>query len=313
MARVFIDSFETRSLDFWDTNIGATIVSTAGLDMKNSYCLRNNYNQFIYKFLPESSEYCVALRFRMTHTTIGSVIEFYHGGTRLIRIWNGTTLYYQIGTGGATPGATPLATSTTYFLQVYIKIANSGGRIYSKINNALDYDYTGDTQPGSDTTIDRIRFGDCNYYDNIVIDDSAMPEETEICLLKPNGIGNSSSWTPTSGDNYTCVDEVPYSDADYVSEDVADAIDTYTIDNSPADLVTVKCIQVQARARKDNDSLLDNMNIVVRSDADYHGSDELLTTTFAEKTKVWETNPADSLPFEKTDIDALEIGVRART
>jgi hypothetical protein len=319
MSRVFIDNFESRNLNLWDTNNGCSIVSTAGLNLKGSYCVYgSNNSEFVRKVLPDQDEYWFAFQMRIIDVSLNTIFKVYNGGSQLISFdLDNTTHKIQVRNSVPSTiadGTKTYIANTTYFMQVYIKIADSGGRVLVKYDGNVDLDFTGDTKGGALSLINGFCLHGRGYFDNAVVDDSVMPEATEICLRKLNGIGNSSNWTPTSGNNYECVDEVPYSDADYVSEDVADAIDTYLIEDAPGDLVSVKCVQVQARARKDSDSLLGNMNLVLRSGgADYHSADKPLTTTFAPKINIWETNPADGQPFEKADIDALEIGERART
>ena len=318
MARVFIDSFEPRNLDLWDVNNGCSIVTTAGLSLKGSYCVYGSSNaEYVRKELSDKNEYYFAFQIRSKDVSLRTFFTVYNGSSQLISFdLDNTTHKIQVRNSIPSTivnGSKAYVSDTTYFMQIYIKIADSGGRIIVKYDGNTDIDFTGDTKGGALSLINRLQLFGWGYFNNVIIDDSIWIEETEICLLKPNGVGNSSSWTPTSGDNYTCVDEVPYSDVDYVSENVADAIDTYAVENSPGDLVSVKCVQAQARTRKDSDSLLNNMNLVVRSSIDYHGSDESLTTSFVGKAKLWEINPADSQDWEKADIDAMEIGVRART
>jgi hypothetical protein len=317
MARIFIDSFEPRNLDLWDANNGCSIVATAGLSLKGSYCVYgSDDSKFMRKNLLGKDEYYFAFQIRSKDVSGRTFFKVYNGGSQLISFdLDNTTRKIQVRNSVPSTlvvGSKAYVVNTTYFMQIYIKIADSGGRVVVKYDGVTDIDFTGDTKGGSLSLINRLQLFGWGYFNNVIIDDSVWIEETEICLLKPAGIGNSSSWTPTSGDNYTCVDEVPYNDADYVSENDADAIDTYAAENSPGDLVSVKCAQIQARTRKDSDSLLNNMNLVVRSGADYHGGDELLTTSFAGKAKLWEVNPADSQVWEKADIDAMEIGIRAR-
>ena len=313
MARIFIDSFETQKFDLWDSATGTPLIeSTVGYDMKGNYYTFLGSNDYLYKSVPAASEYYFAFQYR-PYDLSNHFFRVLNGSTELNKLrLDAGKLHAYAGTTLIASGTKSFSTSTTYFLQIYIKVDNINGRIQVKYDGVTDIDYTGDTLRAGFSTINMVKIGEQIRFDNFIIDDSVMPEETEICLLKPNGIGNASNWAPTSGNNYACVDEVPHNDADYVSENVADAIDTYITENSPGDVVSVKCIQLQARARKDSDSLLDNMNLVVRSDADYHGNDESLTTSFVEKVKIWETNPADSLVWEKADIDAMEIGVRAR-
>ena len=48
MARLFIDGFESGQEDLWDAESGASVVSSAGLDMDGDYCLDlNNIYEYV--------------------------------------------------------------------------------------------------------------------------------------------------------------------------------------------------------------------------------------------------------------------------
>ncbi len=83
--------------------------------------------------------------------------------------------------------------------------------------------------------------GTCDYtFDDIICNDSttsfdnSMPNPlSKFQLLKPNGAGDNSQWTPSVGSNWQCVDEIPYDDpagGDYVSTNTAGNIDDYNLE-----------------------------------------------------------------------------------
>lgn len=317
MARVFIDSFETQSLSLWDVNSGCTIVAASALDMKGDYCLDcTGSADHIYKEVPENNEYYFACRWRPSSTSSGNLLQVYHNSTLLLnlRVISGSLLRVYRGTTSIVIGSKVYSTSITYFMQIYLKIANTGGRVWIKYNGYTDINFTGDTQVGTDTTISKARFGNYGYYDNIVVDNSIMPERTEIVVLRPNGVGAVTEWNPSAGDNYDCVDEIPHSDLDYNYIDTIDKVDTYNLENLPGEAKSIKCVQAQIRAKRDGDSIPTKANIVLRaSGANYHGDDISLITTWANGNSIWAVNPADSQDFERGDIDNLEMGIRSRS
>ena len=80
------------------------------------------------------------------------------------------------------------------------------------------------------------------YFDDIAVNDNSgsfqnsYPGAGEIIHLLPNAIGDNSAWTPTSGDNYTNVDEVTPDDATTIvsATGVGGEIDDYNLAATPA-------------------------------------------------------------------------------
>ena len=316
MARILRESFEAQDLNLWDVVDGSSIVSTAGLSLKNDYCLSSGNNQYVRRNIDGTEIY---FAFQLRTKTVNQYLKPFSVCNDLTKLME--AVYYSTDQvfrytllPGVSYGTININSNCNYFIQVYYKIHNTVGRLYVKINGIVDLDFTGGTLFGSYSTFNNMRFGDNCYNDNIVIDDSQMPEQTEIALLRPNAVGSKSNWTPSAGNNYECVDEVPFSDSDYVSADVVDMIDTYGIENLPIAAASIKGIQVQARVRRDTDAVPNKANLVLRANGmDYHGDDKSIETGYTNIIQTWDTNPTDGQPFEKSDIDALEIGIRPRS
>src|SRR3990172_7953604 len=135
------------------------------------------------------------------------------------------------------------------------------------------------------------------YYDDIVFDDAAYPGNTKIAGLIPNGAGFSSQWDPSAGLNYQCVDELPPSDADFVSTNVVNEVDTYALSDLPSEAATIKCVQVHCRARKEGSATPQNINLAVRTTGgDAYSADQALESSFKPHINHWENNPGTSSP-----------------
>lgn len=315
MARVFIESFETQKMDLWSATSDATIISSSGLDMKGNYCCSTGPSGYFEKIFPTNlTNLWVSFLWRKggyswyMFTLYGKngaeqvIVYIYYSGSSKIR--------YLVG-GYAVNGSKTISDNVTYFVQVHLYI--SGGRAYivAYIDGVHDKTHSNNI---SQTSFTKIRFRNDSYFDNIVIDDSVMPERTEIIVLRPDGVGNYSDFVPTpSGNNYTCVDEIPYNDSDYVASGIVNAVDTYTLEDVP-NAKLIKCVQMQARARKDSDSPLTKFNFVIcDGSTNYYGDDILLSNTFSNYSEMWLDGPTGSGFWHPSDINDLEIGVRTRT
>ena len=142
-----------------------------------------------------------------------------------IGITNGSTNYKSTGAG--------VTGSAWHWFEVKVVIANSGGSIQVRNSTGTTVlNTTGiDSQPGATTNVGAIRIGattvsqlsitaqvtDLHVWDGAgsICNDFTGP--TQIDNLYPNGAGASTQWTPSTGANWQCVDEVPASKTDFVS------------------------------------------------------------------------------------------------
>ncbi len=257
----------------------------------------------------------------------GYVFTWWKGGNFLGGIkFESASHHIQLYSGG-----TLLAESTNqifpnqwYTVEVGITIGNSGTYEVRVNGSSVGWipSASGDTQPGSDTNVDTLT---CLYYDifnqppgiNIYFDDLAVDDgnwcgEGFITALHPNGAGNTTELTPSSGANWQNVDEIPPSDADYNETTVPNKKDTYTHTALPSNTTSVKAALIAARVVKVG-STINNGYIVLRSGVtDFESAAQLLSLSPAIVTKLWETDPNDGV-WTPTSLNASQIGIRFDT
>lgn len=327
MSRIFIDGFEAGEHDMWDAEDNATVVSSAGLDMDGDYCLDlNDGSEYVEKNITADDEMYFAFLYRPTNnTTSEEMLVLYYDTTVMVHILRTNNINGNI---KAHRGVfTLLATGTinmlidnTYLIEVYVKIADSGGRVTIKIDGVTDVDFTGDTKEGANTQFNKIRLGygpsvaytAIAYFDNFIMDDAAWIGNTKIQKILPTGGGSSTIWNPSAGANWQCVDERPPSDVDYVSTNTVDQVDTYQASDMVGAIGTVKCVQIQSRTESDGAPTPTNLKLAVRSGGtDYFSGDKSVPAAPKGLHNLWETNPADSLAWEEADVNAMEIGIKS--
>lgn len=325
MARIFIDGFESGDHDMWDAENNATVVSSAGKDMDGDYCLDLCASQeYLQKDITADDEMYFAFLYRPTiATTSEQMLSVYNGATVLLHIRRTTTGEIMVLRSTGTlldTGTKVLSINTTYLIEVHFKVADSGGRAEVKVDGIQDIDFTGDTKPDANTQFNKVRLGygpvasytTNAYFDNFIMDDAAWIGNTKIQAIVPTGAGNSIGWTPSAGANWECVDEKPPNDADYVSINANDIVDTYAAGNMVGTIGSVKCIQVQSRARYEGSPTPTNLKLAVRSGGtDYLSGDKAVPLSEKSLHHIWEDNPADSLAWEEADVNAMEIGVKS--
>lgn len=324
MARKFIDGFESGGDDLWDSEDNATVVATAGLDMDGSYCLDLiAIDEFLQRSFTADSEMYFAFLYRPINISAKGILALDYNSTAIATVRRNTTSglveIYSPTYALADTGSHALSINTTYLIEVRFLMADAGGRFVIKVDGVTDIDYTGDTKPGADTQINSARLGYLGvglssyaYFDNFIMDDAAWIGDTKIQAVVPTGAGNSTNWTPSAGANWACVDEKPASDADYVNLNVIDTVDTYAAGNMAGLVGTVKCVQVQSRAKTEGSPTPTNLKLVVRcAAADYFSADKPVPTTAKSLWSLWDVDPSDYAAWTEADVNAMEIGVKS--
>lgn len=323
MARIFSSGIETGGVYQFTALSGASAVSTSGLSMDAIYCLDlSGQTASATAVFPAKSEVYTAMLYRPILASTGlNILSLTSGGVVIGTIKRKSTGHLE-----AYAGATLLATSAfpidlaaTYLVECRYAVANSNGRVVLKINGIIAIDFTGDTQPSTETTVDAAVLGYLSgvgdgyaYYDNIIVDDAGWIGKTYIQGRAVTGAGNSTQWTPSAGNNWDCVEERPASDADYVSSNTVGHLDLYAAGNMSGSIGSVRAVHILARAVKEGAPTPQNLQLSVRSGGtDYFSADKAVPTAYGMLSNIWELNPDGATAWLEATVNATEIGVKA--
>lgn len=320
MARVFIDGFETGDTALWDyKSANVTVVAAAGYGMSSAKCVKlDGGGNYLGYTLPAADSYYFAGKIRMDTTAGNRVLTFKNGSTILGRlaVSAGKISFYRgdysanMATGTATlNGGTPA------HLQIYYLPKTDGtGRCVVKLNGVTDIDFTGQTANNAlQLTMFQLEGDAATYWDDIVIDSADWPGLTHVQAIFPTGAGSSAAWTPSTGSNWDCVNEVPGSDSDYVATNTANAVDSYAMGDLTGSIGSIKTVQVVARALYAGAPTPTGIKGVVRSGGTDYPSTATATPGTAVKTFgfLWETDPNTSAAWTESGVNAIEAGVKA--
>lgn len=192
--------------------------------------------------------------------------------------------------------------------------------------------FDGDTRNGgTDALIDQVTFANLTNAGSLFYDDVYVLNEqgsvnnswlgdTRCYPLYPNGNGTSS--TPLSGsdgnstDNYLLVDEVgPPDITDYVFSQTDGDQDTYTFEDLPVTLGTIRGVEVRMHAAKDDTGTKQIRAITRRSGTDSFGPDHTLAAVPLYQTHhdIDELDPhAGPGSWTISNINSTEWGVEVR-
>ena len=322
MSRIFLDGFESGGTNVWDSVSGGCVIAAIA-GMSGAYCLYVTAGELIKNISGTATLYG-AMRIQLNSSAYGGyfcntynvsqlMINFkVNPTTHRIDVYRSTTLIAS--------GTIPVFQDILYRFEFYIYIDDSAGRVITKIDGITDVDFTGDTKPSTQTTIDSFKLKVVNsytsqYFDDIVLDNADWIGDTRIQPLTVNGAGTTTQWTPSAGDNYTCIDEVPANITDWVETNVVNQIDTYAMGNLVGDIYSIKCVQVQARVLKEGSATPQNMEIVLRSGGTnyFSGDNAVPDTSYKTYSYLWETDPATAVAWIEAGVNAMEAGVKSIT
>lgn len=333
MTRILTEGAEMGDKYFWDARVCNVHASAPSGSGSYSYQISNVTE---IKNLPSAlSEFYYRERFVDDSAGNGHKLFIWRssGGTELgsIRTLRSSGIdylaaYTSTGTLVAT-GAIPYSASVWYIIEVYVKIADSGGRIVLKFDGIIDINYTGDTKPGADTTVGQIAYN-TGYNSGFRIDDIALNDTSggsdngwcgdgHIIALRPNGNGDSSQFVGSDGnstDNYLLVDEAPPNGSDYTQSPNVGEQDLYNFGATGLTNVSIRRIWPEARAI---DTVAEGAEVylpIKTNSIQYDGTAVSLLTSYTKQLRgdVRTINPDTTSAWQVSELDALQAGIKVK-
>ncbi len=326
MALLWAESFDktTTVADIFEatgTGGGGTIGafgrnSTNGLKITggNQYSRKNlggNYATVVSQFA-----------YLPTTVVSGMVIcQFWDNGTVQAKLTIATD-----GTVTATGTATTFIMSVGVFhsLEVKCTIHNTTGAWIVKLDGVTVLNVSGiNTRGSANNYATQFSFGEQgsgttisqSYDDWVCMDTSGATlndflGDVRVERLLPSGAGGSTTWTPSVGSNFQCVDEASQNaDTDYVSSSTVGQKDLYAIGDLSSVTGTIKGVVVTLRSRKD-DAGTRTIKAKIKSGAtEGDGADRGMSTTYAYTQDVFATNPATAAAWTPAEVNSAEAGV----
>jgi hypothetical protein len=347
MALRFIDGFDHYNpnnasdyADKWSFQSNTAVSTGRFTDLTNAKCISiNSETEGMRKDLTarETGVTIFGFAFKTTTTTLST-------NMKIFVLWESTTIqvYIRANSDGSFSivrgDGTVLGTSSTglwthstwYYIEWKIKVADSIGsgecNLYLNGTSILSLVAATDTKNSSNAGWDRVSFRYANasgsthnsqFDDFYWCDDTGSSNNTvlgdvRVCCLSPNGNGNSSQFVGSDGNstnNYQLVDEQQAnSDTDYVESSTVGNIDTYTFEDLPATVATIKGVQVTNFQRKTDAGTRTVANVTRISSTNYVGSDMTLNANYRTQTTLLESSPATGIAWTVSELNAAEFG-----
>lgn len=327
MTRLFTDGAEMGDLLALESPAANFTVSST-VARSGTYCYRTGGNSSNTANKSVTAGTAFYVRFGWYFSAVGAhrPLKWYGSGTEMGSLRQNSSsgkleLYTSTGTLQVT-GTLVLAPTTWYLIEVYILYADSG-TLTVKVDGIQDATFSGDTKPGAVANLDTMVFGggvsNYTYFDDIAINNTAGGSDDSWCgdgkiiMISPNGVGDSSQLTPSSGSNWQCVDEIPPdSDTSYVESASAGYFDLYAMGSiSLAAGETIRRIYVEGRV-KETTAAGDNVQLGVKSSTTESWSSNIpVITSYARYVGSDLTqDPATTAAWTESGVNALQAGMK---
>jgi hypothetical protein len=193
------------------------------------------------------------------------------------------------------------------------RIDSTAGSVTLAVNGVDMGTFTGNTQNTTNTRVDRFRLNMTANNDRVNVDnwiiatglatDPLLPISRVYGALTPNA-NIAVQWTPSTGQNWQTVDEIPPGDSDYNSTSASGNQDVFSHAALPNTPSQIHAVRVNARAYADASDQI--QNLVRVSGTDYYGAAKSPTASYLSYGHIWQNNPATSAPW--TPAEAVNAG-----
>jgi hypothetical protein len=228
------------------------------------------------------------------------------------------TLQYNVGAGFVTVGSVVSAplSNVTQTIDIHVVCNSASGSIHLYLSGTERVAGTG-IDLSAITELNKVRFtgklatgslGADTFASQVIVAD----EPTigwRLTTVPATGAGATTDWTG----GYTEIDEVAYSDADFINSATANQVELFSHSTAVPSGYAVRAVAVTARA-KCGASGPQNIQLALRSaGTTYFSASKALDVGYEAFVNIWETDPATSADFTASAIAALQFGVKSIT
>lgn len=236
-------------------------------------------------------------------------VRFYHG-TQKIEIQNASGVAVATSTG-------TYAKDQWYWMNIKYNIADSGGEVTVRLDNAATTDFvtwTGDTKSGANSNIYRVylesTYSPCAIDNVIMHQPGTYLSERRMSVQRATGDSSyATDFVPSTGvSNYAMVDDITPSLTDYVSSTTVGNIDLYT--RGAVSIEAIDSVTYCTLAAKTDVGNRELAHVTRTSGINYETAGiPVSATPFIYETH-YTTNPATGVAWVTSDVNATEFGFK---
>lgn len=225
-----------------------------------------------------------------------------------------------LGTGSIIP-----AFNSWNYIEMKVGCHNTTGNVELRLNNVTIFSATGiNTRNTANAQINRLclaaNAGNAGYWDDLYITNEITPNsgllgDCRVQTLVPTGLGQNNGWSPTGQPTgWQCVDDTAaqvagtYSDTDYVYASSTGIKFEYSMADLSGTSPVVFGIALSNVSKKGDAGARTCQNLLYTNSAEASGSAYNLSTSYANYTDVWNTNPVTGSSWTPTEINNIQAG-----
>lgn len=335
MALRWFDGFR-RGLGMYDFNNAADVNSAFGRDNGvDSYGIWMQFSvSRVRKFVPAAQTMVAGIAFWLDQAAVTwDILSFQEGsgGTHVVVRYNTTTFKLEVYRGDGTllgmSGAIAAALGEWFYVEAKVTVSDSVGAVELRNygNTILSLSGIDTRNGGAVGTIDCVEVGPAAKHgdDFYILDTSgatnndflatAPPSATTPRVIDPlpSAAGDSTQWTPHgAASNWDCVnDDSVDDDSSYVSSSTVGQLDLYQMSNLPSlSGASVRGVLQWMRARKDDATTRAVAQAMKSGATTSLDSDMVLSTSYANRYRILETDPNTSAPWTEAAVNAVQGG-----
>jgi hypothetical protein len=258
-----------------------------------------------------------------TNGTITSGIYLTATGEIEVKQGTGTTVGTSSGAG--------VTVGSWHFYEFKIKLNASTGTVLVKVDGTEVLNLSGVDTINGGTSPSKVRFhhnddigsGDILWDDMVIGDDSTgspgdvqtdLLGDCSVEMLLPDGAGNYTQFTPSTGSNYQNVDDVPSSDSDttYNSSSTAGHKDSFTCGNLTGAAGTIYAVQVTSIAKRESGGGRLMRELIRSNSVDATGASRYVPAGYTHKQALFEKDPSGA-DWTVSTVNSMEIGYELET
>ena len=344
MAIIFFDGFDFYNTlgaggRKWDQASSGLIVGGGrfgGQALATSGGVVGNYAPTM-KTIPATNE--VIVGFAILVSSFSAItkpfLAFYDGNTPQCSLWvdpttNTITVRQSLGQnpGDSTLGDTGFVPPLTlwFYLEVKMQIGNPGSFQINVAGTPMITSTGVQTQQTTNSTLNKIYLSSMQQYSsNVTIDDLYVVDTTDatnnvdflgevrIQTKYPDADGYQTDFFPhgdtvhANNANVTVTDYVEHGLYNYSG--TVGALDLYSIANFTVS-GTIFAIQENLSFRKDDVGNRQIAPLMRTASTNYQGTPVSCYSTYTWTGKIWENNPSTSLPWNLTDLNIAQFGIK---
>ena len=331
ITRIYQTGFELGTLAQENVVLGAIAIDSAQ-KKTGAYSFRFTYmSSYIWWAIPSTRQVRVGGHFRTNGANYSNQegellsIDAASPLTSLVEVRVFDKTHLRLYVAGTLIGSYPIAMNTWYHIGCDVNIDSVNGWAKLYLDGVEVISSTGNTGNSDIESVhcgDAIgarRVGDYSYVDDLTIDDTtgeaapAVVPDLRYTLLKPNGAGGYTQWTPSAGSNYTCVDDVPPAGSDYVSALSAGLLDSYALGDFAAQAGSqIAALIPIAVCLKDDAGVASQVSLGTRLSAtDLIGSPQNPPTSYNKVLFERQATKPGGSAWSETDVNNAEVVIKS--